>query len=165
MTEPTGEPPDPVAQVAGDPGLRRILEAARAWGVSPRRFLGWEPARVTTYRLDELGRILEALTTVEPEWDDEGRDLALALESYDADLCPGCRHPLAETTRPEAEEWFTPGDLIRCHRCTAAAQTAEIHKDAPHPSAVLFTVRTGGLPDHREDQSDSENLVDPTRRP
>jgi hypothetical protein len=147
---------DPVSRLARDPGLRRTLEAARNWGVSPRRFLGWEPARVTTYDLDPVtGRVVRAVEIVEPEWDDDGRELAFALESYEADLCGGCRQPLAATTDPAAEDRLTPGTAIRCHRCTAIAQTAELYRNNPTPSALLFTVR-----EHppREDQGHADSV-------
>ena len=51
--------------------LRQMLQAARAWGVSPRRFLGWEPARTTVYDHNAAGQVVRATTTQEPEWDDD----------------------------------------------------------------------------------------------
>lgn len=130
-----------VADLAADDALRRVVQAARAWGVSPGRFLGREPARRTVYHYDQAGRLLAAETLVEPEWTDYDRALALALADFEAESCPGCGHPLAETTDPEAEYRWTPGPAIRCHRCTAAYQARDIHATSPQPQALHFTVR------------------------
>jgi len=129
-------------RVTADRGLREHLEAARAHGTSLSRFLG---APVTTrYVYDELGRI--AFAEAAPEWTHDDRALALGLAAYEAGLCPGCRHPLAETTAPEAEERFVPGAPTRCHRCTAASQAASVHRTDYHPSAVFYGVRVVDRP-------------------
>lgn len=105
-----------------DPGHRAVIVAARTWGVPPSIFLG----RV---RVDGV-----------PEWLDEDRQAAFDLAAYEAELCPGCREPLAETTKP-ANEFLYRAELAgRCHRCTAADQLSTALQDRPSPSALLVSV-------------------------
>jgi hypothetical protein len=127
---------DALERVRGDAFLRAQLRTARAWGVSPGRFLGREPAR--RFVRDDLGRV--ARIEVEPEWTDEDRGLALALTVYEADACPGCGQPLSETTRPEREGRYRAGLAVRCHHCTASALGAEPYRDSPQPNALLIPV-------------------------
>jgi len=124
----------------GDPALRGMLEAARAWNVSPRRFLGWEAAAVTTYEYDLTGRLIRSVTLPEAEWDQDDRDLALSLLAYEAELCPGCRQPLAQTTAAGNEYRYRSGPAIRCHRCTASQQAAAAYQDSPSPEALFIPV-------------------------
>lgn len=95
----------------------RALRVARAWGVSPRRFLGVEPVRTVTYTRDDAGRIVSARITVEPEWDEDDRTVAFALEDYEARLCGGCGDDLDETTKTENEGAYEPLPAILCFRC------------------------------------------------
>jgi hypothetical protein len=127
---------DALERVRGDAGLRAQLRTARAWGVSPGRFLGREPARRIIR--DDLGRPVRVET--EPEWTGEDRDLALALTIYEADACPGCGQPLAETTLPEREGRYRAGLAVRCHHCTASALGAEKYRDSSQPQALLIPV-------------------------
>lgn len=123
-----------------DSGRHRAeIEAARAWGVSRRRFLGWEPKRLTTYEHDDDGRLVRSVTEVEPEWTDKERAWAFALIEEEADTCSGCGQLLSETTRPEAEGGYDAG-AVRCHACT------QVHKaQAPYvehdPMSLRFTVK------------------------
>jgi hypothetical protein len=128
-------PDEAYDQVRDDPALRAVLETARTWGVSPSRFMGREP-HVTVVPLQDGGwRHVR-----EPEWTDEDRDMALALAAYESDLCPGCRHPLSETTRPEREELYVPAQPIRCWRCTAASIAGDAYAEERHASALLLQV-------------------------
>lgn len=95
----------------------RALRIARAWGVSPRRFLGWEPAQTVTYVRDQAGRIVTAHITTEPEWDESDIRLAFALEDYEARLCRGCGDDLEETTKTENHEAYEPLPIVVCFRC------------------------------------------------
>jgi hypothetical protein len=137
VTDPAGDP-SAYERISTDPGLRRVVEVARAWGVSPRRFLGWEPTRTIRYE-QGLGSGAAVITT-EPEWSDDDRDLAAGLLDYEAGLCPGCRHPLAETTMPEREFAYVAEPAVRCHRCTASAQASEVYAESPTASALLIPV-------------------------
>src|SRR3954468_9041312 len=125
--------------VASDAGLRAVLLAARAWGVSPRRFLGWEPSRhyAHTYR---DGRLVGTVETLETEWDDESRDLAMALAMWESDLCPQCRQPMSETTARENEGRYVPHPAIRCHYCTASRAAGEQYHDSPQSEALFIPV-------------------------
>ena len=152
-------PQDPVARIAGDRALRDVLIAARGWsGPSPSRFLG-RPVR-TDYVLDEHGRVIGSVT--DPDWTDDDRDLALALLAYEASLCNGCGHPLAETTAPEAEETYQ-GDLVRCHRCTAAEQVAEQYRENPQPGSLRYSARP--RPPHQHDDDPTDPPEPPTETP
>jgi hypothetical protein len=118
--------------VAGEPGrrghpflLHRLkdspeqlarVRAAKAWHVSERRFGGWEPT--TFYERDAAGRIVSS--TPEAEWTPEQQGWALALAEYEASLCEGCGHDLAETLSTEAEDWKVLPPL-RCAACTRLA--------------------------------------------
>jgi len=83
--------PDLSARIRDDAGFRQMLQTAiNTLGISPRRLLGWEPARTTIYEYTDAGRIARTVETVEPEWSEEDRELALALAEYEALLCPGC---------------------------------------------------------------------------
>lgn len=126
--------------LADNPGLRAELEAARSWGVSLRRFSGWEPDSVTTYEYDPDGRLVRTVTTVDPEWDGAERDNALALAAYEADLCPGCRRPMAETTDPANEARYVADAAIRCHCCTAQDSARKAYEESPSPSALFIPV-------------------------
>lgn len=155
-------PQDPVARIAGDRALRDVLIAARGWtGPSPSRFRG-RPVR-TDYVLDEHGRVIGSVT--DPDWTDDDRDLALALLAYEAGLCHGCGHPLAETTDPNAEETYQ-GDLVRCHRCTAAEQVAEQYRENPQPGSLRYSARPRAPHQHDDDPPEptdppQENPDDP----
>lgn len=152
-------PQDPVDRIAGDRALRDVLIAARGWtGPSPSRFLG-RPIR-TEYVLDEHGRVIGSVT--DPDWTDDDRDLALALLTYEAGLCNGCGHPLKETTAPEAEETYQ-GDLVRCHRCTAAEQVAEQYRDNPQPGSLRYSARP--RQPHQHDDDPPEPTDPPTETP
>jgi len=100
--------------------------------------------RVTRYEYDEAGRVAAAVTTVEAEWDDEARGVAVALAEYEAGLCPSCRHPLAETTDAANEYRYVAGMAVRCHRCTATDQASHIYQDSPSPNCLLIPVELRG---------------------
>lgn len=88
-------------RVAKDDALRAALRSARTWRVPPTVFL-----RERT--VDSGG------------WTDSDTAWALALEDYEAGLCPGGEHVLAETTLPEHEMAYRPdGEGERCHYCAA----------------------------------------------
>src|SRR6186713_196161 len=106
---------------ANDPQLRAFLTVARSWGVSPSRFAGETPVSRTVYTYDHLGRLMSAVTTQDPEWTEEDREMAILLYEHEQTLCSGCGHSLAETTKPENEFSYVPASPpVRCHRCTAA---------------------------------------------
>lgn len=131
--------PDPLDDLAKHPGLLAELEGAAAAGVSWRRFTGWEPARITEYEYED-GQLVRAVTTTEPEWDDEQRHAVHALLRYRAGLCPGCRNPLSETADPVNEYGYVRplGPPLRCHYCTMLGIYQESDKDLPHAESLLY---------------------------
>ena len=120
-----------------DPALRAVVKAATARGISPSRFMGAK--RVVTHEYDAAGRLVRSTET--PEWTAEDRELAFALMEYEAGLCPGCQHPLDETSKPEHEGAYRPdGPPIRCHYCTAEAVVSEnIEKQRERTAGLLFS--------------------------
>src|SRR5437773_8731894 len=135
---------DLLVDIADDPTLRALLRAARAWGVPLSTFLGAKV--VTKHYYAEGGRLVRSET--ESEWTSDDREAALGLLAWEADLCPGCGHPLSETTKWENSDRYVPRPYIVCHRCVAIDIAAKAHKDADHPSAMLFPVEL-------EEESDS----------
>lgn len=133
------EDPDP----ASDVQLREELLAAREWGVSHRRYCGWEPVRTTTYEYDPDGWLVRAVTTMEPEWDDEQREMAQALRRYEATLCPGCGGDLHETTDPANEYGYVRHGPPRCLKCQMIEmyQEADAEAKTPQPQSLLYGVR------------------------
>lgn len=126
-------------RVRDDAGLRAVLKAARTWGISPRRFLGWEPI-VTHGHVYDCGRLVRTVVTTEVEWDEENRNLAMALAMYEADLCPGCSQPMSETTKRENEGLYVAERAIRCHWCTASHMASEMYAESPQPRALFVPV-------------------------
>ena len=125
---------------ADDPTLRAVVKAARAWGVSPSRFMG--ARRIVTYEYDSpSGRLLAAVET--PEWTEEDRELAFALEEHEAGLCPGGDHVLAETSKPEYQDAFLPDkdSEVRCHECTGQALVAEILDKRERSAGLMMRLK------------------------
>lgn len=122
-------------RVASDPGLRRALEAARSWGVSPSVFNGRQP--VTRYQHNHAGQLVSS--TTDPQWTEDDAQLAVALADWEADLCPGCNGSLAETTLAENEERYEAKVAARCHRCTASQQLQGTLQSRPTPGALLVS--------------------------
>lgn len=107
--------------------------------MSRRRFLGWEPERVTTYFYDDAGRLVRSVTVTEPEWDDEERAWAYALTDVEAEMCPGgCGQPLAESTAVGADEDYDVL-FVQCHACATRARRQE---DRSNPGELLRVVNT-----------------------
>jgi hypothetical protein len=122
--------------VANDPTLRAIVQAARAWGVSPSTFLGAK--RVTVHFRGEGGQIVRSET--ETEWTKDDREAALALMAWEADLCPGCNQPLSETTSPDNEERYVAKPPLLCHRCVATESATKKWENHAHPGALLIPI-------------------------
>jgi hypothetical protein len=127
--------------LAADPQLRALVEASRAWGISPKRLLGWEPKQVTVHEYGLDGRLARSTTTVDVEWDDEQRELVFAFLAWEAGLCPGGKHSLDETTKPENEARYEHGPAVRCHYCTAADQASKTYADSPSPQALFIPIQ------------------------
>lgn len=72
-------------------------------------------------------------------WSVQDRAMALALQEYEAGLCPGCGGHLAETADDE-NRWHA-SKPVRCFKCTAIAGEMEHWEKQPHPQALHFTAR------------------------
>lgn len=130
--------------------LRAEIEAARAWGISRRRFLGWEPRRITRYEHDDEGRIVRSITETEPEWDDNERAWAIALLEVEADTCKGCGQPLSETLQPEAYQGYEASDGAACQGCKAVRRKQDAYAKAKDPDLPILrfaVTRTWQPPD------------------
>jgi hypothetical protein len=103
----------------GDP-LRFLLRAARSWRVPPTVFLGERT-------VDASG------------WTRVDTTYALALEDYEAGLCPGGDHVLAETSKPEHEDAWRPNPPTRCHYCTARAVVAKADKAQENTAGLYYS--------------------------
>jgi hypothetical protein len=66
-----------------------------------------------------VGRLVESVTEIEPEWDDAERAWAIALLEVVADTCPDCGQPRDESTHEDAEGAYEADLPTRCHACTA----------------------------------------------
>lgn len=114
-----------------------------SWG----RWLGSEPAEVTTYEYDDDGRLIRSTTVRESEWDDESRAYAEALVDLEQTSCPGCGQPLDECLsdrHPPGTEPFTvyQVDKSRCLSCTAIdIEREQLAKGSYRPRGVHLTVR------------------------
>jgi superfamily II helicase len=93
--------------------------------------------QVTTHALDGGGRVVRSETEL---WTVEDREMALALAAYEADLCSGCRQPLAETTNPDNEDRYKTGRALLCHRCVATEIAGKAYENHDHPGALLIPV-------------------------
>lgn len=93
------------------------------------------------------------------KWTEADSDLAVALQAYEDDLCPGCGFPLSETTDPRADpnnpeaEWgYEATGPVRCYGCDSSAQRAHDHSDGGkanirNPQALKFGARRVDLTD------------------
>jgi hypothetical protein len=110
-----------IAERLADPAdpLRVLLQAARSWRVPPTVFL-------------------RQRTVGSTDWTDQDTSYAMALEDYEAGLCPGCNHPLAETSRPDHADAYRPEKPIRCHYCTAQALVAEVAEKDDNTAGLMF---------------------------
>jgi hypothetical protein len=66
-------------------------------------------------------------------WTDEDRDLALAYQDEQDATCPGCGHPLDESTNADNADAYDVTVSV-CHGCAArerAAKDARDDRDAP----------------------------------
>lgn len=77
------------------------MALAARLGVAPRRLWGWEPRTFTEY-IYEDGLLVGTVSQVEPEFDDEQRDLLLAHALHVSSLGPH-GFLMSEVTSPDAD--------------------------------------------------------------
>lgn len=66
--------------------------------------------------------------------------LALGLDLYEADLCPGCGQPRTYAHDADSEKhWHAPA-ATRCHACTALAAKRRKYDETSTKEALYFRV-------------------------
>lgn len=123
--------------------MRVDLQTARSWHVSPTMFLGER--------------------TEGPAWTMQDTEYARALAVFEASLCPGCAHDLAETTNPANEGRYEvdPTQTVICHRCAGRASAAKQFEHHTHPEALLIAMR---LRQQSEQAVDEAEVAEAVRR-
>ena len=86
-----------------------------------------------------LGRIV---APGEPLWAQADTDLALALADLEAEQCPGCHHPRAETMDP-ANEFSYEAEPVRCHACAARDRASRNVGDGWDDAGINWTTHKG----------------------
>lgn len=110
------------------------METAHSLGLSLRRFHGWEPRETTRVTVrDDEGRPTEWVTTREPEWDDDERDIMRARQHIEAHRCSQCGGDLDEFLTDEPPVIDNPGygfsvGSVWCRKCVAMAKWRRMHK-------------------------------------
>jgi hypothetical protein len=128
---PGGQIPFGSAELRKSERLRAESHAAYKLGISHKRFVGWEPRRVTTVtEWTEEGWPRQWITETEAEWDEEERELRLAYLADQADTCSGCGHPLEESTsneadpnNPDGKYLYQPSNPLICFSCEVREKT------------------------------------------
>lgn len=68
------------------------------------------------------------------------RALALALQLYEDDHCPGCGQRLDEAMDPDLADLWTTAPPVRDHACTALAAAQERDQGEKHHQALRYVV-------------------------
>lgn len=77
--------------------------------------------RSTTFLYDDPDHPDRVTGTVEsPDWTDDDRALLLALQMYEASLCPGCHRPIDQAWHTHSDGWWETTSYV-CYACTEAA--------------------------------------------
>lgn len=87
--------------------------------------MGWEPTE-THEHFYEDGLLVRTVVTREPEWDDEQRNLMLALAQYKAELCD-CGNHISLTDDPS--NVFQPTERV-CAVCAGADRYTRVQQEA-----------------------------------
>lgn len=103
---------------------------------------------MTTHRYDDAGRLVESVTTVEPEWDEVERAWAMTLIDVESDTCNGCGQPLSETLTREAYEGYEAGPPAVCQGCKELHRTQRTYVDDKDLHALRFTVHRTWRDEH-----------------
>jgi hypothetical protein len=83
-------------------------------------FRGRPLSERTTFDYDSDGRLVGSVTVREATWLSADRWLALALEEFEAGLCPGCGQPKRRAWHPKMRGWYEV-DEFDCAGCAAQA--------------------------------------------
>lgn len=131
------------------PRERFRLKVAERFGVSPRRFEGWEPTETHKHYDADDTYTGKTIVTREPEYDDNTRSRLMALVAWDARCCTTCGNydsldPQGATghtvTAPDGRVFEV--EIYRCITCGveqwARRQWGEEHKnDKPNATGNL----------------------------
>ena len=131
-------------RIADDKSRLRVdLQTARSWHGPPTMFLGERREGSA--------------------WTAQDTAYARALADFEASLCPGCAHDLAETTNPANEGRYEvdPAQTVICHRCAGRASAAKQFKNHTHPEALLIAMR---LRQQSEKAVDDAEVAEAVRR-
>ncbi|NUP49013.1 MAG: hypothetical protein HOW97_17160 [Catenulispora sp.] len=82
-----------------------------------------------------LGRIV---APGDPLWTDDDRDWAMALMTYEADLCT-CGQPRSESMNAD-NEFAYAAEPLRCHACKAIARGSESFASANDAAGLFISV-------------------------
>lgn len=78
------------------------------------------------------------MTTRDPEWDEEARRVAYAEAEDEQDRCPGCGHPLTDTTVREPNAWQV--EVTLCLSCLARdTERRRLDRASPGVNYILST--------------------------
>lgn len=105
--------------------------------------LGRQRVSVTTYEYDDRDRLVRAITVHDAEWTGEDVDTAKAKRRNDAENCPGCELPLAETTDPVNQGEYIVPDPDRCFACTEMARKKEQLAKQKYKEGGLLHIERG----------------------
>lgn len=95
---------------------------------------------MTRYIYDDHDRLVESVTTVDPEWDETERSWAMLLIDIEADICSGCGQPLSETMTLEAYEGYESGPPAVCQGCKALHRRQREYDEDKDVRALRFSV-------------------------
>lgn len=78
----------------------------------------------------------------EPVWLPEDRDWARALLDVEAEACPDCGQPWAESSDPAAAHGARyEAELVRCHACAAGALAVKEHQKTGDSTALHVLIK------------------------
>ena len=76
------------------------------------------------------------MTRRDPEWTQADRDVAMALEDYEAQRCGSCGLPKSICHAKENSDRFVAEGPDRCHATTAVIAARERHGETNQPQAL-----------------------------
>lgn len=107
-----------IGALKSDPDLLALARAARSRGRSLRALLGWTPTQTITTQPDGTQRV-----STETEWDYTERNIAVALDEIDAQMCGGCGGDLTveltdqHPSEDDGDGHFHRTHIMWCRRC------------------------------------------------
>lgn len=112
-------------------------------GIPPSKLDGRVPAETHRHIYSPRGRLVRTEVVREPEWTDQDRAEAIALDAYHRQMCPcGCGHRAKDTLSPEAtgRQFVASRTVCRARLALLEAQEAATTAQTRHPGARLWSV-------------------------